>query len=50
VEKFNQVIKSFSLDNNISYYDINRYSLSIKEFNKFDIDSEKQILEGLITL
>ena len=50
VEKFNQVIKSFSLDNNISYYDINRYSLSLKEFNKFDIDSEKQILEGLITL
>lgn len=50
VEKFNQVIKSFSLDNNISYYDINKYSLSIKEFNKFDIDSEKQILEGLITL
>ncbi len=50
VEKFNQIIKSFALENNISYYDIYKYSLSIKAFNKFDINSEKQILEGLITL
>lgn len=50
VEKFNQIIKSFALENNISYYDIYKYSLSIKAFNKFDISSEKQILEGLITL
>lgn len=50
VEKFNQIIKSFALENNISYYDIYKYSLSIKTFNKFDISSEKQILEGLISL
>ena len=50
VDKFNQVIKSFAIENGISFYDISGYSTSIKEFNQFKEDIQKEILKGLISV